>query len=121
MNRQWRPSFARRLFGSASWWRRSRQRRQLRPNSIGSQRVVESSYPGRLVPQRYRRCLRVLILDLAFTPEATLNRPPPFPEPLGGWECEALAAPRQHSQDASVASMVRKSRSIVQPPFSSEM
>src|SRR5215207_10431440 len=83
MNRQWRPSFARRLFGSASWWRRSRQRRQLRPNSIGSQRVVESSYPGRLVPQRYRRCLRVLILDLAFTPEATLDRPPPFPSHLG--------------------------------------
>src|SRR5215207_9552510 len=43
----------------------------------------QSSYPGRLVPQRYRRCLRVLILDLAFTPEATLNRPPPFPSHLG--------------------------------------
>ena len=77
MNRQWRPSFARRLFGSASWWRRSRQRRQLRPNSIGSRRVVESSYPGRLVPQRHRRCLRVLILKFAL-PKRGLNRPPLF-------------------------------------------
>jgi N-acetylmuramoyl-L-alanine amidase len=73
MNRRWRPSFARRLFGSASWWRRSRQRRQLRPNSIGSRRVVESSYPGRLVPQRHRLCLCVPILDSTRIPAVLLE------------------------------------------------
>src|SRR5829696_2574751 len=109
MNRQRRPSFARRLFGSASWWRRSRQRPQLRPNSIGSPQVAASSYPGHLVPQRHRRCLRVPILELAFTPEATLDRPPPFPEPLGGWQCEALGVPTAWELRGSTLRM-RRSR-----------
>ena len=85
MNRQRPLSFARRLFGSASWWRRSRQRGQLRPKSIGS-RQVASSYPGRLLPQRHRRCLRVLILEFAFTPRGGLNSSGPY-RPFWGSEC----------------------------------